>query len=255
MKLATALLSVPRPENYIHETIKSLVDTGFFERQDNLPLRFVTGTREDAYLARYRDQAAFAFDVLSGEEAEEIGFASLGTKPRCAFGHYRAMNHLLRCREEWDAALICEDDVQFASGWRSYLERVVEGVERVFGKRWMLSLYHVGHRLRKSMRPYFDRGDLWFPPPEAEEFWGTQAILYSKDALPAMPGCLLEGCIKNFVKPVDLTLGEFARREGITLLTTVPSLVQHMGSKTTGQSDWFHRAEIFFDQVPDRRGA
>jgi len=250
VKLATALLSVPRPEGYVHQTIRSLGETGFFDRTENLPLRLVTGTKETDHLEPYRkDSVRFLIDPVSEDEAREIGLDALGVKPRCAFGHYRAMRHLLAAEDSWDVVLVCEDDVRFCRGWIDYLARIVEEIERELGFPWLLTLYRVSHAWQRSMKEEVEKGARWFRVPQLDEFWGTQAIVYSKGALRMMPEALLEGCIRRFVAPVDLTIGRRASERNVVKLASVPCLVQHMGDKTTGQSEWFHQADYFVDSV------
>jgi len=250
-RLAAAMLTVPRPEDYFRRTKESLEDTGFFLFQRDLPLRLVSGWPDASHIERFKaNPTKFLIDPLGPAEAEEFSFDSLDRKQRCAFGHFRAMRSLLSV-SGWDVALIFEDDVKFAKGWRAYLDQIVPEIRKAHGDRWMLSLYRIDHAHQKGVLAAFEDGKRWFEANKDVPFWGTQAIVYPRETLEKMPWCLLEKCIKHFDAPVDITLGFWAREWGIPILVSVPSLVQHIGGNTTGQSSWFHQAECFRDSVED----
>jgi hypothetical protein len=250
--LAVALVTVPRPEGYIKQTISSLEDSGFFLFHRDLPLRLVAGGLDTSHIERLKAKPTkFMLDPLEDAEAAKLGFHSLDRKQRCAFGHLRAMRHLLSAGPGWDTALIIEDDVRFAKGWRRYLDRVVSAIRRIYGERWMLTLYRIDHAHQKGTLAEHQKGRTYYEPDESAPFWGTQAIVYPRETLKLMPESLIEGCIKRFVQPVDITLGDFAKRNGIPILVSVPSLVQHIGDNTTGQSSWFHQAECFLESVEE----
>lgn len=252
VKLSTALVTVPRQEDYLNQTIRSLEESKFFEFPRDVPLRLVAGCPDTSHLDSYKEQPTkFVIDPLGPHEASEIGFDLLDKKPRCAFGHYRAMRSLLSVESKWDVALICEDDVRFARGWRAYLDRLIPEIRQKYGDRWMLTLYRIDHPHQKGTAEELKKGSRYFEPDKSLLFCGTQAVVYPQETLKLMPQCLLEGCIRKFVEPVDITLGEFAKKQGIAILVSVPSLVQHIGNITTGQSDWFHQAECFLESVED----
>jgi hypothetical protein len=252
VRVATAVVTVPRLEGYIHQTIRSFEETGYFDCPEVHPLRLVVGALDASHLAPYRDRPDhFVIDELNHEDASRIGFQLLGVKPRCAFGHYRAMKGLLALEESWEAALICEDDIRFAKGWRKYLDRIVEEVKERFGNRWMVTMYRLDHCLQTGVSTQYRQGHKWLRLPAEEQFWGAQAILYSREALAVFPDCLLKNCIRKFVQPNDITIGQFAALHGIPIIATAPSLVQHIGGKTTGQSEWFHQAECFMESVEE----
>lgn len=250
MRIATAVVTVPRSDGYIHRTIRSFEETGYFGCSEDLPLRLVVGGLDASHLVPYRDRPdRFVIDELSQEEASRMGFQFLGVKPKCAFGHYRAMLNVLALESSWEAALICEDDIRFAQGWRIYLHKIAQEVNRQYDGRWMVTLYRLQHSRQMGISSQYRRGLKWLRLPEEEPFWGTQAILYSREALAVFPECLLENCIRKFVEPIDITLGRFAAKHDVAVIATAPSLVQHVGEKTTGQSEWFHQAECFLESV------
>jgi hypothetical protein len=250
-RLAVAMVTVPRPEDYFQRTKKSLEDTGFFLCERDLPLRLIAGWPDTSHIDDLKgDPKRFLIDPLGQAEAKEFHFDTLGVKPKCAFGHFRAMRNLL-ADTAWSIGLILEDDIQFSKGWRAYLDYLVPEIRKVHGERWMLSLYRMGDCHQKGALAEFQKGKSWFEPDKTIPFWGTQAIVYTREALEVLPESLLERCMKTFIEPVDITLGEYAKEHGIAVLVSLPSLVQHIGIKTTGQSEWFHRAECFQDSVED----
>jgi hypothetical protein len=250
-RLAAAMVTIPRPEDYFRQTVDSLDETGFFRFHRDLPLRLVAGWPDTSHIDRLRTKTTrFFIDPLGDAEAQEFGFAGLDRKQRCAFGHFRAMRSLLSV-PDWDIALVFEDDVKFAKGWRAYLDQIVPEIRKAYGDRWMLSLYRIDHAHQKGALAAFESGKRWFEASREVPFWGTQAIVYPRETLERMPWCLLEKCIKHFDAPVDITLGFWAREWGISILVSAPSLVQHIGGTTTGQSSWFHQAECFRESVED----
>lgn len=250
-RLSAAMVTIPRPEEYFKQTISSLEDSGFFRFRRDLPLRLVAGWPDTSHIDRLRTKTTkFSIDDLSEAEMQEFAFEGLHRKQRCAYGHFRAMRSLLSV-PGWDVGLICEDDVQFSKGWRAYLDRIIPEIRKKHGERWMLSLYRIDHAHQKGALAAFEEGKRWYEPDKAVPFWGTQAIVYPRETMERMPWSLLEKCMKRFDAPVDITLGFWAKEWGIAVLVSAPSLVQHIGGTTTGQSSWFHQAECFRESVED----
>jgi GR25 family glycosyltransferase involved in LPS biosynthesis len=250
MLLEAALLTVKREVPFLGETLESLRRTRFFERKDRLPLRMIAGAPGTQHFQDCpRFEGAISFHGLEEAEAKFMGYGTLGPRRRCAFGHYRAMHQLSLLDTAWDAALIFEDDLAFADGWLEYLDSVLEEVRHVYGDRWIVTLYRVKHPDQTPVSKAVRAGRQWLLIPRKEEFWGTQAIAYSRKVLPRIQQNLWDHAIRRFDYPVDIAIGYAADSEGIPILATAPSLVQHMGYRSTGQSKWFHRAECFYESV------
>lgn len=248
--LETAVLTVKRERPYFTETITSLQRTASFDLPPELPLRVIAGAPGPVHLEEARAlRGPISFHEMSEEEARTLRYDRLGPKRKCAFGHFRAMGELESLTSTWDAALICEDDLAFADGWREYLFQTLEDIRRIHGERWILTLYRIKHPDQTPVSPYVKAGRRWIGLPAQEEFWGTQAIVYSRAALSSVRKYLWDKSISTFVHPVDIAIGMMAEAEGIPILASVPSLVQHIGKRSTGQSKWFHRAECFYESV------
>jgi hypothetical protein len=74
-------------------------------------------------------------------------------------------------------------------------------------------------------------------------------LLFAGRALAGFRGYLLERGVESWTWPYDLLLQGYAISEGIPILATMPSLVQHMGARTTGLSGHFHAAPSFAEEV------
>lgn len=241
-KRAYAVVTIPRPKDYLGQTLKSLERSGFFDQPENLPLHLIAACPDDSHLAPYVDDPRFEVHRLTPDEAAV--WATLGTKPRCAFGHYITMGRMLE--REWDELLVFEDDVKVARGWMEYLEKVIPDVRATaLPDKWVLSLYSfTAPRLRMA----FMTGKRFLPVP-LHKFWGTQGNVYPRSVVVGYRLYLLDICIRQQREAVDVALIWFGNDHDLAFFTLVPSVVEHMGDMTTGQSDHFHRAIAFFDPV------
>jgi hypothetical protein len=80
------------------------------------------------------------------------------------------------------------------------------------------------------------------------DFTGTQGVYYPAQVRQEFAKYLkVKGVIGN-KNHYDFLLRDFLVQEGIPLFTTVPSLIQHMGRKTTGLGVW-HQAPGFIEDV------
>ena len=179
--------------------------------------------------------------------ADRIGFPCMGKKNKCGLGHYLAMAGLLDeySRRPFDAALVIEDDVVFSRGWFEYaIGAIKEAAEA--GDAWIACLY----------RFVDDTADAWRAGRRLEmirnRFYGTQANIYSARALAGLPGHVLRNVVLDLVDPIDGAVERYARERGIPTYAVVPSVVEHIGERSTGQTEGTHRAAIFFPEVPER---
>jgi len=240
--MITAMLTTSRSVNYYEATIRSLDSTGFFESGMG-PLHVFFGGPRAGHMQSLEGDLRFAFHYL-GDEFEKL-WRNLGTKPRCALGHYSLMKGLLEL-EGWDEALVIEDDVAFARGWQKYLRVVLDEIRSAYDDRWMTSLYC----LRTGVREKYNQRVRWYDTP-GELFWGLQGVVYPKTVMAELVNWVFENSVKASTDTIDGSIGKCGAAKGIHTVVIVPSLVQHMGHMTTGQSNYFHRANLFLDPVID----
>jgi hypothetical protein len=134
--------------------------------------------------------------------------------------------------ESPDDSLIVEDDVEFRPDWCALLAAAIARSRELCGGRFFLACYcpHVlvGDRVsryRESM------------------FFGTQAQYVP----PEMRASLADYIARWLTETtVDLLIAEWCRAEDVTLLATVPSLVQHVG-RVSSLGDAFHRSPMWSD--------
>ncbi|MCW3053740.1 MAG: hypothetical protein JWN14_2910, partial [Chthonomonadales bacterium] len=225
-----AMVTIQREDDYFHATLKSM--------QTNEHLDVFTGSPEAEYLGRYESDERLCIHKVDPQEWESL--QELDIHRRAGWNYWRC----LTTSSNRDRGIaIFEDDVLFGKGWRHRMEQVVHAAEKAHGDNFVLSLYCPYGLVAEEA----DRGKL-ICEYTTEIFAGTQAMYY-----PAKLRCRFAAHLKaygvdSYRVPHDLLLKDFLAAEGIPLLTTSPSLVQHVGYKTTGlgfchQSPFFLGAE------------
>ncbi len=244
---AYALVTIPRKKDYLGQTIKKLEATGFFDRTENRPLHLVAACPDNSHLKPYRKDPRFEIHLLT--HGESVMWTQLGTKQRCAFGHYITMRRMLE--QPWDELLVLEDDVMVAGGWQDYLEKVVPDIRyAAFSDgRWILSLYNFSVL---GLKLSFMTGKR-FEEIQSHNFWGTQGTLYPRSIVEELNSHILHNCLETTKQTIDVSIAAFAKESHVRLFTIVPSIIQHIGDETTGQSAHFHTATVFFDPVREPR--
>lgn len=242
-KRAYAILTVPRKTDYIHQTIKSLETSGFFERPENLPLNIFVGCPDDQHLAPYFKDPRFEIHRLTPEE--EVIWSRLELTRRATFAQSSTMKRMLG--HPWDELLIFEDDTSVALGWMDYLEKAISEVRKC-GNRWILSLYYL---VDDTIKDTFKAGKR-IKSLQWQCFWGMQANIYPREIAAELYLFLIEhGVDKTTDMNGDGYVCRFAKEQNLPLFTSVPSLVQHIGYGSTGLTPYFHTARCFFDPVVD----
>jgi len=238
------MVTVDRPGgvNYVHRSIKSLTETGFFKRFSRLHL--VLGCPSSGYVECYRDDPQIVIHEMS--EAEKAEWQGLHIQSKCAYGHLR-MIKLLRTMHDWQEALFLEDDIIFAQGWLPYLDVILDEIQMMYGRLWMLTLYqHYGTKKE------YAQNKRWYPiwlMPDRPYYHGGLAELHTREGLEGMEEALLSRSIRKFELPSDYVMGDFIFDKKGEVLATAPSLVQHIGKVSTGQSGLFHQADLFMASV------
>lgn len=241
MKISYSILTTPRQEPYLKNTLRSLEATGFFDKPERLPLRLICGSPDSSHLNEYQHDARYEIDPMSAREAEERMFPIAGVALRATWGHHRCLHHE-KASPDCDAVLVMEDDIKFSMGWLGHLEAAVREIVGLHGRRWLLSLYTP--HLKEPLQAY-RAGKKWIRR-EYAGFYGAQAILYPvsvRDSYLAY----LAGHTLNL--PHDLALPEVMKTLNIPIFTTAPCLVQHMGKVKQGVSSGYHVSESFIEKV------
>jgi hypothetical protein len=248
--LPIVILSVGRKVNYIQRVIQSLKDTGYMDQHVMSPPRIVVGNSDSSHLDELiRSGMDIIVDSMGEEEAADLHLTKLSNQQKCGLGHYRWMKVIATLVEKPEFILACEDDVVFARGWQRYISSVLEDVWATLGRNAIVSLYRLHQEgiTHDRAKERFMEGRKWYPIQE--HFWGTQAIVYPVCILNDLAEFVLENNVHIFRNPIDMLIGEYAWGRNIPLVATTPSLVQHIGEATTGQSTYFHRAGFFMESV------
>jgi hypothetical protein len=205
------IMTVAREGNYLPRTLDGL--------GPDAAATLMVGSTETGYLAPFRDDARLT--VVSPSEEEYAPWRSRGVRHRASWNYWRCLEHGRRARR----LLVVEDDVVFAKGWEDYLGRVVDEVER---HEWdyVLSVY--------SPHPLAGAEGRTFVPVDERRFFGTQGVLFAGGASGSFADYLRDHGVDRLERSYDLNLGLYAAGSGTPLLATNPSLVQHVGAKTTG---------------------
>jgi glycosyltransferase involved in cell wall biosynthesis len=228
-RIPIVIMTAPRAEPYLDRTLASLA-----------PRRLITlmvGGPDAGYLRHYGGDPLIRIVVPSpGDYARVAGTA---VHRHSAWNYWRCLG----VGEGERRLLIFEDDVRFARGWEATLAATIGRVERHHAD-YVLSLYY----------PYPGEDDegagfVGYPKPK---FYGTQGILFAGRALAGYRDYLRARGVEEWTIPYDWLLRDYTIERDIPLLAAMPSLVQHIGAVTTGQSDRFHTAPCFADDAGSR---
>jgi hypothetical protein len=219
------IMTVSRPGGYIDQTLASL--------SPDRPVTLVVGSPSTDYLDWYRDNLNFKIVAPGHDEFAFLEGATVGR--RAAWNYWRCLgagaNDLRR--------LIFEDDVIFAAGWEPRTARTIEAIEKDH-RDYVISLYYP-YPLEESREGFIE-----YP---CSKFYGTQGVLFGGRSSREFREYLYERGVKRWTLPYDLLLQHFTAEAGVPLFATVPSLVQHIGVVSTGQSDHFHTTTCFVEDV------
>lgn len=232
-KINLAITTVCREEKYLEATLKS-VSSEYPIRSDQ-PLFLVVGSPVTTHLDTYRTQPGVAVVEMGPNTWAWIKDNNL--RQRATWNYHRC---LTQCTGGERGTLLLEDDVQFARGWRERLDKTIVVLESRFGLRFVLTIYDPYGWQPKEHCLYAD-----YPH---EHFTGTQGLYYPAKMRQGFAQYLkVKGVIRN-KNHYDYLLRDYLIQEDIPLLAASPSLIQHMGRKTTGLGTW-HDAPGFLEDV------
>jgi hypothetical protein len=239
-----AMITVNRPGgvNYVHDAIDSLTKTGFFNRFNLLHL--IAGCPHTDYIERYRDDPRIIIHDMS--RIEKDNWREMYLLSKCAYGHVRMIREV-EAIPGWARVLLLEDDIIFTNGWLSYMDAILPEILEKYKDKWMLALYqHYGVKVQHS------KGLRWYPiilPPEDPHYHGGLAELHTQDGIRGMADHIYNTGVRKFIMPSDYATGEHIYSKGGEVIATAPSLVQHIGRVSTGQSGGFHQSDLFLNEV------
>jgi hypothetical protein len=149
-----------------------------------------------------------------------------------------------------EAFLICQDDVLFARGARSYLEQKLWPAEEI----GVVSLYCPSHEHRADPSEFRSINPGWGA-------WGALAYLFSN---PGIREFLSDSKVVNHrhggqakgQRNIDSVVGDWCQRRDLPYFVHVPSLAQHIGRTSTiwrtNNNKGRRRASGFSEDVFDR---
>jgi hypothetical protein len=243
-KAVAAMITVDRPGgvNYVHDAINSLAKTGFFNRFELLHL--IAGCPSTDYIERYRDDPRIIIHDMS--RTEKDNWREMYLLSKCAYGHVRMIREV-EAIPGWDEVIFLEDDIVFANGWLPRLDVILPEIREKHKDKWMLALYqHYGVKGPHS------KGLRWYPIsflPNAPYYHGGLAELHTREGTDGLADHIYDRGVRQFVIPSDYATGEHIYSKGGEVLATAPSLVQHIGRVSTGQSGNFHQSDLFLESV------
>lgn len=222
LKISYAMVTVPRKKSHIERTIKSLEDTGFFDRPEHLPLRIVAASHDYSHLQPYMEDSRFLVDTIPKGEAQEPKWNEAGNSLGATFGHRRALSNE-RMVSGSEHLMVFEDDIIFSEGWIPRFERILEEAKKDHKDNFILSLYLQGPHTQ-SLEAY-KKGSFYVDWPHHVSF-GVQAMLYPLFVRDEFMR-ITKDCPNEL--PHDMALGKNLKLLNIPVLMSAPSLVQHIG--------------------------
>lgn len=221
------IMTVARTEPYLDRTLASLAT--------RRPVTLMVGSPEVGYLERYRNDPLF--QIVAPDPGEYARVEGSGVWWRAAWNYWRCLG----ANPGAPRLLVFEDDVKFTVGWEVLLAVTIEWIEREHAD-YVLSLYYPYQKMNVA-------DDAVYIAYEKEKFFGTQGVLFAGRALNGYREYLYERGVETWTQPYDWLLRDYAIAGDVPLLATMPSLVQHAGAVTTGQSDHFHTAGWFEEDI------
>lgn len=224
-----AFLTVPRKRPYIHQTITSLIQADPTLR-DHLPITILVDSANASYLStRYETTGLAQCVPLSPEEAAQRAQWK-DNRAGLLYNYWRCLKWITTKNCD---LLLCEDDIAFAPHWLAKTERILPQIREKYGQKWILTLYsfYDWPANKSGNEP---------PPPflemPAQGFFGSQALWFTPETAALAEQYLLHEGLQKENPPADLRIRDCCLHHNIPLLSLTWSLVQHMGTLTTGQS-------------------
>lgn len=230
MRLPTAILTVNRPKGYLDQTIKSLEETGFFNRNPD-PLRLVAGGPDCAHLERYREDID-RYNIWEWtdrmKDEQGIKWEAFDGSQRCTFGHVGALKLMrsLARANDWREVLLLEDDLKFAKHWWSLTQMAIESIRKQTpGPSWILKLCRFNPLVAQKY-PDTKWGVYGIDPAY---HMGMQATVYPTGLIDRLIGFIDIEEKRQPNLPTESLISLYAKNSGVKVFMISPSVVQHVG--------------------------
>jgi hypothetical protein len=232
-QLRLAIATVPREPQYIHGTLASLFASDPYVH-GIAGLHLFVGAPGQGYLDSYRHHRQIRIEPLSEIDAQRS--ADWTVHRKACLNHYRCLSLPLGNAR---GLCVCEDDVVFCDGFVEKLLATVREMEENYGLiRYLLACY-VPYRLDE---PGLQRGKRFASYP-AHGFYGTQCMYYPRSVVAEVAERMSKEGVESPTQPADMIVKDFGIEiDGV--YGTTRSLVQHIGSQTTGLGS-FHTSPTF----------
>jgi hypothetical protein len=228
--------TVARPQNYIYQLMDCLLPWRH--------CRLVVGSRDAAYLDKYRGSSSIQIIVPSEDEWNPV--KELSVYRRAAWNYWRCLG-AGQADPLKGGLLLLEDDVILARQWQIRLAQTVLALESRFGSSFILALF-TSHKLNFSEGPA-EPSFIRYP---GDMFCGTPAMYYPEPVRSQFCWFLKAFGVDQFKDPYDLVLRHFIQERNIPLLACNPNLAQHVGLESMILGI-FCRTEYFLDDLKARR--
>ncbi len=222
-----AIVTVARPQDYIHDLISRL--------RPDIALRLVVGSPDCEYLRRYRENPFI--EIIQPPSSEWAHFQNCVVHQRAAWNYWRTLN--LDTRNLYRQGMIVfEDDIIPARKWEGRLFEIIDQIESHHITKYILALYDSLVGLPKPLN------NVYYTQYPVQLFYGTQAIYYPEAIRIDFLNYLKVNGVDNFRIPYDHLLKEFAEEIKVPIFAASPCLVQHIGEISTGLGT-FHKTDHF----------
>jgi hypothetical protein len=209
-----SFIVAPREPAYIHQTIASmyLSDPSASRAQ----IRLYLDADNDSFLKAY--------------EHNQNPKVLIAPKEQRGIEHHLLRLTLAQSRALSEAGneehfVVAEDDLLFLDGWTSRLQAAVAAARRTSGEAFILSGYS----------PMMMVGDTIAKWSDSRRFYGNQFLYVPKSVRERLSRCLKD---RLGELPSDLLIGRWAAETNVPIFATIPSIVQHVGKKSSIGSPW-----------------
>jgi hypothetical protein len=239
--LVLAVMTVAREPQYVHQTLASLFAS---DSECELSMvHVVCGSPEVSHLSGYCHHSRVRIYPMSRREWEPIRDWP-ATRRLCA-NYFRCLGIPLGSAH---GICICEDDVIFTDRFLPKLRRAVRQMEAQNAAREYLLSCYCPHRLEDSATEFRCRDVCVYP---AKSYYGTQCVYFPRSIVPTVQERIWRDGVESPRLEADMILRDLMLERN-ALYGTRHSLVQHVGSRTTGVGKFFHRSPAFDGAISPR---
>ena len=235
-KINLAISTVWREENYLEETLVSLLSEYTINNAE--PICLVAGSPETVYLDQYRHLPGISIIDMGPNTWSWI--KNNITLHRATWNYYRCLTYPIAGTR---GTLVLEDDIRFARGWCGRLNVTLTALEKMHGSDFVLALYAPWFSVLKGV----EDGSLYVEYPH-NRFFGTQGIYYPSKIRLGFSKFLKRHGVTANENHYDILLQQYLFQSDIPIFATAPCLIQHIGKTSAIQTPW-HESPDFVEDV------